>query len=45
MDGIESKCREKPIEDSLKDWEEMKNGSKVGLTFCMRIKLDMKVSL
>lgn len=44
MDGIESKCRDKLIEDSLKAWEEMKSGSEVGLTFCMRIKLDMKVS-
>eukprot|EP00210_Caulerpa_lentillifera_P009113 g8691.t1 len=44
MDGIESKCRDKSTEDSLNAWEEMKKGSEVGFTFCMRIKLDMKAA-
>ncbi len=41
---IESKCRNRPVEESLRVWEEMKKGSEEGLTNAMRFKINMKVS-
>ena len=38
---MESKCRNKPVADSLAAWKEMLAGSAMGLQFCLRFKLDM----
>ena len=40
---IESKCRDRPVEENLRLWEEMKKGSEEGLSCAMRIKINMKV--
>ncbi|KAL7157519.1 hypothetical protein ABFS83_02G082600 [Erythranthe nasuta] len=42
MDGIESKCRNNSVEENLKLWKEMINGSPRGLMCCVRGKLDMQ---
>ncbi|KAJ9180404.1 hypothetical protein P3X46_008653 [Hevea brasiliensis] len=42
MDGIESKCRNNSVEESLKLWKEMIKGSERGLQCCLRGKLDMQ---
>ncbi|KAJ9186076.1 hypothetical protein P3X46_005619 [Hevea brasiliensis] len=42
MDGIESKCRNNSVEESLKLWNEMIKGSERGLQCCLRGKLDMQ---
>ena len=41
FDGIESKCRNKSVEENLRDFEEMKNGTAFGLKSCLRAKIDM----
>ena len=41
MDGIESKHRYRPVEESLAIWTEMVVGSATGLTNCMRFKINM----
>ena len=40
--GQASPRREQPVEENLKLWKEMIEGSKVGLTCCLRAKIDMK---
>ncbi|KAI8920350.1 tRNA synthetases class I, catalytic domain-containing protein [Powellomyces hirtus] len=42
QDGIESKSRNLSIEENLKRFEEMKNGTEFGLKCCLRAKIDMK---
>ncbi|OWM72358.1 glutamate--tRNA ligase, cytoplasmic [Punica granatum] len=42
MDGIESKCRSNSIDENLKLWNEMIEGSERGLQCCLRGKLDMQ---
>lgn len=42
MDGIESKCRNNSVEENLKLWREMINGTERGLQCCVRGKLDMQ---
>ncbi|XP_076011602.1 bifunctional glutamate/proline--tRNA ligase isoform X2 [Genypterus blacodes] len=37
----ESKCRNNTVEQNMKMWAEMKAGSEVGQTCCMRAKIDM----
>lgn len=41
MDGIESKHRNRPVEESLEVWKEMLAGSPVGVANCMRFKISM----
>ena len=41
FDGIESACRSQNPEENLRLWEEMKLGTPVGLTYCIRAKIDM----
>ena len=43
MKQIESKCRNRTVEENLRVWEEMKKGSEEGLAVAMRLKIDMKV--
>ena len=43
MKQIESKCRNRTVEENLRVWEEMKKGSEEGLAAAMRLKIDMKV--
>ena len=43
MDGIESKRRNQPAEESLAVWKEMVAGSAEGKRFCMRFKINMQV--
>ncbi|XP_068612858.1 bifunctional glutamate/proline--tRNA ligase-like [Brachionichthys hirsutus] len=38
---FESKCRKNTLEQNMKMWEEMKAGSVLGQTCCMRAKIDM----
>jgi glutamyl/glutaminyl-tRNA synthetase len=40
--GQPSRDRERPIEESLKLWEEMVKGTELGFTCCVRAKLDYK---
>lgn len=40
-EGIESKCRQRPVEENLAIWKEMVAGSPVGLTNCMRFKISV----
>jgi glutamyl-tRNA synthetase len=42
MDGIESKCRNNGVDESLKLWKEMIAGSERGLQCCLRGKLNMQ---
>ena len=42
MEGIESVRRNRPAEETLKIFGEMKNGSEEGLKHCIRVKMDMK---
>ncbi|KAI4349847.1 hypothetical protein L6164_010396 [Bauhinia variegata] len=42
MDGIESRCRNNTVEESLKLWKEMIAGTERGLQCCIRGKLDMQ---
>lgn len=39
--GIESKCRSQTPEENLRLWALMKEGGEVGLTYCIRAKIDM----
>jgi glutamyl-tRNA synthetase len=39
MDGIESKCRNRTVEENLAVFEEMKNATEVGLNSCIRAKI------
>jgi hypothetical protein len=41
MHGIESKHRNRPVQESLDAFKEMQQGSEVGLATCLRFKLDM----
>eukprot|EP00201_Polytomella_parva_P009213 CAMPEP_0175064070 /NCGR_PEP_ID=MMETSP0052_2-20121109/15117_1 /TAXON_ID=51329 ORGANISM="Polytomella parva, Strain SAG 63-3" /NCGR_SAMPLE_ID=MMETSP0052_2 /ASSEMBLY_ACC=CAM_ASM_000194 /LENGTH=719 /DNA_ID=CAMNT_0016330357 /DNA_START=184 /DNA_END=2343 /DNA_ORIENTATION=+ len=41
LERIESKRRNRTVEENLKIWEEMKAGSEVGLLNCMRFKIGM----
>eukprot|EP00775_Hariotina_reticulata_P007441 gene7441-7651_t len=41
MHGIESKHRNRPVQQSLDIFKEMQEGSEVGLANCLRFKLDM----
>eukprot|EP01024_Parvocaulis_polyphysoides_P039920 TRINITY_DN3617_c0_g1_i1.p1 TRINITY_DN3617_c0_g1~~TRINITY_DN3617_c0_g1_i1.p1 ORF type:complete len:469 (-),score=60.50 TRINITY_DN3617_c0_g1_i1:139-1416(-) len=41
LQGVESKYRNRPVEENLKIWEEMKKGSQVGQENCMRMKINM----
>lgn len=43
MDGIDSKRRGRPAEESLKLFLEMQAGSEEGLKNCIRYKMDMQV--
>uniref|UniRef100_A0A3B4BK04 Uncharacterized protein n=1 Tax=Periophthalmus magnuspinnatus TaxID=409849 RepID=A0A3B4BK04_9GOBI len=38
---IESKCRNNTLEQNMKMWSEMKEGTEYGQTCCMRAKMDM----
>ena len=40
-EGVESKCRQRPAEESLAIWKEMVAGSPVGLANCMRFKISV----
>ena len=42
FDGIESKFRNRSIQENLSRFQEMKNGSEIGLKSCLRAKIDMK---
>jgi glutamyl-tRNA synthetase len=42
MSGQASPRREQPIEENLKLWKEMIEGTIIGLTCCLRAKIDMK---
>lgn len=42
MEGIDSVRRNRPVEETLKIFEEMKNGTEEGIKHCIRIKLDMQ---
>lgn len=42
MDGIESRNRNASVEENLAAWEEMKAGTERGLSFCIRMKMDMQ---
>lgn len=41
FDGIESACRNQSPEENLRIWEEMKQATPTGLTYCIRAKMDM----
>ncbi|KAG0226909.1 hypothetical protein BGW41_004017 [Actinomortierella wolfii] len=41
MDGIASKCRDLPVEENLRRFEEMKNATEFGLTACLRAKISV----
>lgn len=40
-EGIPSKCRDLPVEENLRRFEEMKNGTEFGLTCCLRAKISV----
>lgn len=42
LEGIESKRRNRPVEESLAVWKEMVEGTMQGKQSCMRFKIDMK---
>ncbi|KAI8822661.1 tRNA synthetases class I, catalytic domain-containing protein [Fimicolochytrium jonesii] len=42
MEGIESKCRNQSVEENLRRFDEMKNGTEFGLTCVLRAKIDYK---
>ena len=42
MDGIESKRRNRPVEETLAVWKEMVAGSAEGKKHCMRFKISMQ---
>ena len=42
MDGIDSKHRSRPVEETLALWEHMVLGSEVGVTNCLRFKINMQ---
>ncbi|KAK4278739.1 hypothetical protein QN277_016542 [Acacia crassicarpa] len=42
MDGVDSKCRNNSVEENLKLWREMIDGTERGLQCCIRGKLDMQ---
>ncbi|BDA45805.1 Glutamate-tRNA ligase, cytoplasmic [Coccomyxa sp. Obi] len=42
LEGIESKRRNRPVEESLAVWKEMVEGTPEGKKSCMRFKIDMK---
>ena len=43
MDGIESKRRNRPVEETVAVWQEMLKGSPTGTQNCLRFKMDMQV--
>ena len=42
MEGIESKRRNRSVEENLAVWKEMVEGTPEGRKCCMRFKIDMK---
>jgi len=44
FDGIPSKNRDNSVEENLRRFEEMKQGTEFGLTNCVRAKIDMKAN-
>lgn len=40
-EGIESKCRNNPVDENLRRWQEMKKGTPEGINNCVRAKIDM----
>ncbi|KAJ3009240.1 hypothetical protein HKX48_008079 [Thoreauomyces humboldtii] len=42
FDGIESKCRNLSVEENLKRFQDMKDGTEFGLKCCLRAKINMK---
>jgi len=40
-EGIPSKCRDLPVEENLRRFEEMKNGTEFGLKCCLRAKISV----
>lgn len=44
FNGIESACRNQSSEENLRIWEEMKQGTPSGLTYCIRAKMDMQAA-
>ena len=45
MNGVESKRRSRPVEETLAVWEEMQKGSEVGVANCLRFKINMQARL
>lgn len=41
-EGIESRCRSQSVEENLRLWEQMKQGTEEGSTCCIRAKIDMQ---
>ncbi|KAF9924132.1 hypothetical protein FBU30_005849 [Linnemannia zychae] len=41
MDGIASQCRDLPVEENLRRFEEMKNATEFGQTCCLRAKISV----
>ncbi|KAF9161062.1 hypothetical protein BGX21_010852 [Mortierella sp. AD011] len=41
MDGIASQCRDLSVEENLRRFEEMKNGTEFGVTCCLRAKISV----
>lgn len=44
FDGIDSACRYQSPAENLRIWEEMKQGSPSGLTYCIRAKMEMQAA-
>ena len=44
FNGIESACRSQSPEENLRIWEEMKAATPLGLTYCIRAKMDMQAA-
>ena len=42
MDCIDGECRNQTVEENVKLWGEMNNGSELGLTCCLRAKISMQ---
>lgn len=42
MEGIESKRRDRPVEETLAVWREMVEGTPEGKKNCLRFKINMK---
>ena len=44
FNGIDSACRYQSPEENLRIWEEMKQGTTLGLTYCIRAKMEMQAA-